>query len=78
METLYRIGEDDRERAETVLSVARDHQGKGVGGKLLAALCRKADTERRALYLETQTSRNVAWYEGHGISVLKNPQRRSA
>ena len=72
METLYRIGEDDRERAEAVLSVTRDHQGKGVGGMLLAALCDRADAEGRALYLETQTSRNVAWYEGYGFSVLKS------
>ena len=54
-----------------VLGVARGHQGKGVGGKLLAALCEKADAEGRALYLETQTSRNVAWYEGYGFSVRK-------
>ena len=54
-----------------VLGVARDHQGKGVGGRLLAALCKRADAEGRALYLETQTSRNVAWYEGFGFRVLK-------
>lgn len=55
-----------------VLGVARDHQGKGVGGKLLSELCRRADAERRALYLETQTRRNVAWYEGYGFRVRKS------
>jgi ribosomal protein S18 acetylase RimI-like enzyme len=55
-----------------VLGVARDHQGKGIGGRLLAALCERADAEGRALYLETQTSRNVAWYEGYGFRVRKS------
>ena len=55
-----------------VLGVRRDHQGKGVGRRLLGALCARADAEGRALYLETQTSRNVAWYEGYGFSVLKS------
>ncbi len=54
-----------------VLGVARDYQGRGVGGKLLAALSQRADAEGRALYLETQTSRNVAWYEGFGFRVQK-------
>lgn len=52
-----------------LLGVRQDAQGKGVGSALLDAMLPRLDTEGVAAYLETQTERNVAFYERHGFRV---------
>ena len=54
-----------------MLGVAAEHQGKGVGGRLLRALIAQCEQARLPLYLETETEDNVRWYTGHGFDVIK-------
>ncbi len=54
-----------------IIGVSPAHQGKGFGGKLLEALIEKADTEKKAIYLETDTEENVSLYEHFGFKVIK-------
>ena len=54
-----------------MLGVARKHQGKGFGGRMLQALIDKGDREGRPVYLETETEENVAWYGKRGFEVMK-------
>jgi len=54
-----------------IMGVSQEHQGKGFGGQLLRALIEKAETERKAIYLETQKEENVSLYEKYGFSVKK-------
>ncbi len=51
------------------LGVARAHQGQGLGSVLLEELIRHYDTQRRDIYLETSTRRNLPWYEKFGFEV---------
>lgn len=53
------------------IGVLPESQGKGYGGQLLKHLCERADRETKAIYLETQTERNVHWYEKFGFHVVK-------
>lgn len=54
-----------------MLGVAAEHQGKGVGGRLLRALIAQCEQARLPLYLETETEDNVRWHTGHGFDVIK-------
>ena len=54
-----------------VIGVRPECQGQGHGRRMLGALCRQAEQEGRAVYLETQTADNVRWYQGFGFQVLK-------
>lgn len=51
------------------LGVAPAHQGQGLGSILLKELIRHYDAQRREIYLETSTLRNVPWYEKFGFEV---------
>ncbi len=51
------------------LGVDPDHQGRGVGGRLIAPVLERADEDRLPCYLETQTERNVRFYRKHGFDV---------
>jgi ribosomal protein S18 acetylase RimI-like enzyme len=53
-----------------VLGVAPEHQGRGVGGKLLQPVLAEADRNRLPCYLETESERNVAFYRKHGFEVI--------
>lgn len=53
------------------IGVAQNHQGKGLGSKLMKALLEKADTEGKAIYLETDTFKNVELYEHYGFEVIR-------
>lgn len=46
------------------------HQGRGIGGRLLAAGLARADRDGLPAYLEASTPRNRALYERHGFEVL--------
>ena len=54
-----------------MIGVAREHQGKGHGGKLLRALLSGADELGLPLYLETETEKNVSIYERFEFGTLK-------
>lgn len=53
-----------------VIGVAPDRQGHGVGGGLLRPILARADEMGAPCYLETQTSRNVAFYQRRGFEVV--------
>jgi len=74
------FGELDRERRKLMqrphwylmaIGVRPDRQGHGVGSALLEAVLPRADAEGVGIYLETQTERNVAFYQRRGFEVLK-------
>lgn len=56
-----------------VLGVHPDHQGRGVGRRLLRPVLEEADRTGVACYLETAERRNVGFYERSGFSVLGSP-----
>lgn len=53
------------------LGVDPAQQGKGVGGALILPVLSRADAEGLPCYLETQTERNVRFYEKHGFRVVE-------
>jgi GNAT superfamily N-acetyltransferase len=53
------------------LGVARDWQGRGLGGALMAPMLRRGDEEGLPAYLEATTARNRALYERNGFSVVE-------
>ncbi|MFC2163164.1 GNAT family N-acetyltransferase [Candidatus Altiarchaeota archaeon] len=53
------------------MGVSQPHQGNGFGGKLMKALIEKADNEKNAIYLETDTEENVSLYKHYGFKVSK-------
>ena len=78
MRRLYGTLETDRKNLKIgpyyylmAIGVLRDHQGKGYGGQMLRYLCQRAESETKAIYLETQTGANVQWYEKFGFEVVK-------
>ncbi len=54
-----------------VIGVAGNFQGEGFGKLLLQALIEKSEEEKIPIYLETETEKNVRWYERLGFSVIK-------
>ena len=56
--------------AEISLYVHEDHQGKGIGTRLVKAMM-TALPENVPIYLETETAGNVRFYEGLGFRVVK-------
>ncbi len=51
------------------IGVEPSRQGEGIGGALLEPALSRADTDGKLCYLETQTERNVKFYERHGFAV---------
>ena len=54
-----------------VIGVAPAFQGHGFGGRLLRGIIAESEQAGIPLYLETETERNVGWYEGYGFRTLK-------
>jgi ribosomal protein S18 acetylase RimI-like enzyme len=48
------------------------HQGRGIGGALMAPVLARADEQRMPCYLETHTTDNVRLYERHGFRVMQH------
>ena len=51
------------------IGVEPSRQGEGIGGALLEPALSRADADVTPCYLETQTERNVKFYERHGFAV---------
>jgi len=54
-----------------IIGVAPEHQGKGLGGRILRAIIDECEKNGHHLFLETETEENVALYERFGFKVLK-------
>jgi ribosomal protein S18 acetylase RimI-like enzyme len=52
------------------IGVASQHQGQGLGGKLLRALFEESEQAGVPLYLETETERNARMYERLGFRLI--------
>jgi ribosomal protein S18 acetylase RimI-like enzyme len=46
------------------------HQGKGLGGALLADMCKRLDAENALAYLDSSNVLNIPLYERHGFVVV--------
>ena len=55
----------------TVIGVAREHQGHGIGGRLMRSFGEASDRSGLPVYLETETEGNVRFYERLGYRVLE-------
>ena len=53
-----------------LLGVDPEFQGKGYAGRLLRAMFARTDADGLPYYLETETERNVSFYEHLGFNVL--------
>lgn len=78
MRSVIRTIERDRKNLDigpfyylSVIGVRRVDQGRGHGGRLLRYLVERADREGMAVYLETQTEKNVGIYSRFGFEVLR-------
>lgn len=52
------------------LGVDPDHQGEGHGSALVRAGIERANRDRKPIYLETESERNVGFYQRLGFEVL--------
>ena len=52
-----------------ILGTAPEHQGKGVGGALMAPVLKKCDEEGLPAYLESSKESNIPFYQRHGFEV---------
>jgi ribosomal protein S18 acetylase RimI-like enzyme len=55
-----------------VIGVDPKYQGKGYGNFLIKAMTKKIDKESLPIYLETNTKKNVGFYQNHGFKVVKS------
>ena len=53
-----------------IIGVSSKYQGKGCGGKMLRSLIEISDKKRIPIYLETETDKNVSFYEKFGFKIL--------
>lgn len=53
-----------------LLGVDPAFQGKGFGGKMMEEIISFAETEKKAIYLETSVDRNVIFYQRLGFDVF--------
>lgn len=55
-----------------VLGVNPVYQNQGVGGKLIEPILKQADGENLLCYLETDSEKNVSFYQKRGFQVVKS------
>ncbi len=56
------------------VGVLPSHQGKGIGTKLLNRFCQEVDACSAPAYLETDTDKNVRFYERFGFEIENETQ----
>ena len=54
-----------------VIGVSTQLQGKGFGKKMLNALIQASEKTKIPIYLDTETERNVKWYERFGFKTVE-------
>jgi GNAT superfamily N-acetyltransferase len=55
-----------------LIGIEPSHQGRGLGGMLLAPMLARADAEGLPCYLETVEPRNVPFYERQGFKIIRD------
>jgi ribosomal protein S18 acetylase RimI-like enzyme len=55
----------------TTIGVEPEHQGEGLGSTLLRSGIRRADHEDTSIFLDTETSGNVSFYQHFGFEVIE-------
>jgi ribosomal protein S18 acetylase RimI-like enzyme len=60
----------------SLLGVAPERQGAGIGSALLRPILERCDREVRAAYLETANRGNLRFYERHGFAVRERVDLR--
>ncbi len=55
-----------------VIGVAREHQGRGIGGRMMRCIGEAGDRSGLPVYLETETESNARFYERLGFQVLQS------
>ena len=53
------------------IAVDPEEQGKGYGSLLLREMFKIIDNEKLPIYLETNTEKNVGFYQRYGFEVLE-------
>lgn len=56
------------------IGVLPNHQGSGIGSKLMARFCREVDACSAKAYLETEGDKNVRFYEKFGFKVVRESE----
>jgi ribosomal protein S18 acetylase RimI-like enzyme len=56
------------------VGVLPSHQGKGIGTKLLSRFCKEVDACLAPAYLETDTDKNVRFYERFGFQIFEETE----
>src|SRR6056297_650745 len=54
-----------------VIGVSTQHQGKGYGKQLLNELIQASEQAKIPIYLDTETKKNVKWYEHFGFKTVE-------
>jgi len=51
------------------IGVQPEHQGQGIGSKLMKEIISNSDSKVLPIYLETSTLKNLPWYEKFGFQI---------
>jgi GNAT superfamily N-acetyltransferase len=54
-----------------VLGVEPEHQGQGIGGRILASGLERADAQRMPCYLDINNPDNIPFYQRYGFEVTE-------
>ena len=54
------------------IGVKPELQNKGIGSRLLKEIIEESDINKRPIYLETSTERNLPWYQNHGFKIFNS------
>jgi len=71
MSAMERIHPDRPQWYLSLLGTDPRYQGKGAGSRVLAPVLERCDAEGCHAYLETSTTRNLAWYGHHRFDTLE-------
>jgi hypothetical protein len=53
------------------IGVSIEHQHLGIGSKLLQDIITEGHRQKRAIYLETSTLKNIPWYQHFGFTIYQ-------
>ena len=52
------------------IGVDQENQNKGIGSTLLKEIIEESQVQKRPIYLETSTQKNVPWYKKNGFEIF--------